>query len=167
MAFLACQGMPTAAGSIRREHAEAFIAAELECTTPSSAATHYRSLQQLFGWLDEEDEIHRSPMAAMRPLKIPDSRPPSFPMKMRGTCRPTVQARTSATGQIWPSSSGLTRQRCLACSSTPHRRYHHGLRPLAPIGQAQWHRRLGIAAGEPCCQRGSCASATVQQASAL
>lgn len=79
MAFLACQGMPTAAGSIRREHAEAFIAAELECTTPSSAATHYRSLQQLFGWLDEEDEIHRSPMAAMRPLKIPDKPAPVLP----------------------------------------------------------------------------------------
>jgi hypothetical protein len=31
--------MPTAAGSIRREHVEAFIAAELQRTKPSSAAT--------------------------------------------------------------------------------------------------------------------------------
>ena len=72
MAFLARQGMPTAARSIRREHVEAFIAAELERTAPSSAATRYRSLQQLFGWLDEEGEIDGSPMAKTRPPKIPD-----------------------------------------------------------------------------------------------
>jgi len=40
--------MPTAVSSIRREHVEAFIAAELEHTAPSSAAIRYRSLQQLF-----------------------------------------------------------------------------------------------------------------------
>jgi integrase len=39
VAFLARQGMPTAARSIHREHVEAFIAAELERTAPSSAAT--------------------------------------------------------------------------------------------------------------------------------
>ena len=49
--------MPTAARSVRREHVEAFIVAELERTAPSSAATRYRSLQQLFRWLDEEGEI--------------------------------------------------------------------------------------------------------------
>ncbi len=64
--------MPTAARSIRREHVEAFIAAELEHTAPSSAATHYRSLRQLFGWLDDEGEIDRSPTPKMRPPKIPE-----------------------------------------------------------------------------------------------
>ena len=54
VAFLARQGMPTAARSIRREHAAAFTAAERERTAPSPAATRDRSLQQLFGWLDEE-----------------------------------------------------------------------------------------------------------------
>ena len=49
--------MPTAVLSIRREHVEAFIVAELERTSPSSAATRYRSLQQLFKWLDDEGEI--------------------------------------------------------------------------------------------------------------
>ena len=53
MALLARQGMPTAVRSIHRDHVEAFIAAELERTAPSSAATRYRSLQQLFGWLDK------------------------------------------------------------------------------------------------------------------
>jgi hypothetical protein len=33
---------------------EAFIAAELERTAPSSAATRYRSLQRLFKWLDDQ-----------------------------------------------------------------------------------------------------------------
>jgi len=71
-AFLAQQGMPTAVRSIHREHVEAFIVAELERTAPASAATRYRSLQQLFGWLDDEGEIDASPMAKMRPPKIPE-----------------------------------------------------------------------------------------------
>jgi site-specific recombinase XerC len=71
-AFLAGKGMPTTVASIRREHVEAFIASELQRTAPSSAATRYRSLQQLFGWLDEEGEITSSPMAKMRPPLIPE-----------------------------------------------------------------------------------------------
>ena len=53
-AFLVRTGMPTTVTSIKREHVEAFIAAELERTSASSAATRYRSLQQFFRWLDEE-----------------------------------------------------------------------------------------------------------------
>jgi hypothetical protein len=64
--------MPTAVANIRREHVEAFIAAELERTAPSSAATRYRSLQQLFKWLDDEGEISGSPMVKMRPPVIPE-----------------------------------------------------------------------------------------------
>ena len=64
--------MPVAAASIRREHVEAFIAAELERTAPSSAATRYRSLQQFFNWLDDEGEISGSPMVKMRPPIIPE-----------------------------------------------------------------------------------------------
>ena len=79
VAFLVRQGMPSAVRSIRREHVEAFIVAELERTLPSSAATRYRSLQQLFGWLDEEGEIDRSPMVKMRPPKIPEKPVPVLP----------------------------------------------------------------------------------------
>lgn len=50
--------------------------AELERTSPSSAATRYRSLQQLFNWLDDEGEIEGSPMAKMRPPKIPEKSVP-------------------------------------------------------------------------------------------
>jgi len=74
--FLADKGMPTAADSIRREHVEAFIVAELERTASSSAATRYRSLQQLFRWLDDEGEIDSSPMAKMRPPIIPEQAVP-------------------------------------------------------------------------------------------
>jgi site-specific recombinase XerC len=78
-AFLADKGMPTGAASIHREHVEAFIVAELERTAPSSAATRYRSLQQLFNWLDEEGEITGSPMAKMHPPKIPEKPVPVLP----------------------------------------------------------------------------------------
>ena len=47
-------------------------AAQLERTAPSSAATRYRSLQQLFKWLDDEGEIDASPMAWTRPPIIPE-----------------------------------------------------------------------------------------------
>jgi len=50
-AFLARQDMPIAIASIRREPVEAFIAAELDHTAPSPAATRYRSLAELFGWV--------------------------------------------------------------------------------------------------------------------
>jgi site-specific recombinase XerD len=77
--FLVGKGMPTTVASIRREHVEAFIASELERTAPSSAATRYRSLQQLFNWLDDEGEITSSPMAKMRPPLIPEKPVPVLP----------------------------------------------------------------------------------------
>jgi GNAT superfamily N-acetyltransferase len=36
----------------------------------------YRSLQQVFRWLVNEDKIHDSPMARMRPPAVPDDPPP-------------------------------------------------------------------------------------------
>jgi integrase len=78
-AFLAGKGMPTAVAAIKREHVEAFIVAELERTSPSSAATRYRSLQQFFRWLDEEGEVSPSPMAKMRKPMIPEQPVPVLP----------------------------------------------------------------------------------------
>lgn len=71
-AYLDAQGMPTAVGSIRREHVEAFLADMLDRLTPATAAKHYRSLQQLFKWLDEDGEIDHSPMAKMSPPQVPE-----------------------------------------------------------------------------------------------
>ena len=109
-AFLADKGMPTVAGNIRREHVEAFIAAELERTSPASAATRYRSLQQLFNWLDEEGEITASPMTKMRPPKIPEQPVPVLPDDDVERLLAAVPARTSATGETARSSG---------CSWTP------------------------------------------------
>ncbi|MDQ4142858.1 MAG: tyrosine-type recombinase/integrase [Actinomycetota bacterium] len=69
--------MPTDVTKIRREHVEAFIEDCLGRYRPTTAATRYRDLQQLFRWLLEEGEISDSPMARMRPPKPDD---PSIPI---------------------------------------------------------------------------------------
>ena len=55
--FSPVKGMLTVVASIRREHVEAFVAAELERTAPSSGTTRYRLPQHLFKWLDDERGI--------------------------------------------------------------------------------------------------------------
>jgi site-specific recombinase XerC len=89
--------MPTAAASIRREHVEAFIAAKLARTAPSSAATRYRLLQQLFKWLDDVGEIDASPMAKMRSRSSLSSRYLSCPMIRSEACSLSGPVGTSAT----------------------------------------------------------------------
>jgi len=64
--------MPSEVDSIRREHVEAFIEDLLANWSPATAAVRYRSLQQLFRWLIDEGEISVSPMARMRPPKVPE-----------------------------------------------------------------------------------------------
>lgn len=70
--FLAQAGMPTNVTAIRREHVEAFIEELLGRHSASTAATRYRALQQLFKFLVDEGEIADSPMARMRPPKLPE-----------------------------------------------------------------------------------------------
>jgi site-specific recombinase XerD len=70
--WLAAQGMPTAVGSVAREHIEAFLADMLDRLSPATAAKHYRSLQQFWKWLEDDGEITRSPMARMSPPAIPE-----------------------------------------------------------------------------------------------
>jgi site-specific recombinase XerD len=108
--FLTVQGMPTVAASIRGEHVEAFIAAELERAAPSSAATRCQSLQQLFKWLADEGEISASPMAKTRPPKIPEKTVPVLADDDAGVCWLTARVRTSAIGATSRSSG---------CSWTP------------------------------------------------
>jgi hypothetical protein len=92
---------------------EAFIAAELERTVASSAATRYSSLQQLFKWLDDEGEISGSPMVKMHPPIIPEQPVPVLSDdRVRGSAccllgqglardRPLVVARQK--GRLTPS----------------------------------------------------------------
>lgn len=73
--FLERQGMPTDLSSIRREHIESFISDILDTGKPATAANRYRSIQQLFKWAVDEGEIRESPMARMRPPKVPEEPP--------------------------------------------------------------------------------------------
>jgi len=71
-AFLVAQGMPTDAAKLTREHVEFFITDQLERFKPATANQRYRSLASFFGFLIEEGEINRSPMANMKPPIVPE-----------------------------------------------------------------------------------------------
>jgi site-specific recombinase XerD len=65
--------MPTAVANLTREHVEAFLEHLLDLgRSPSTVANRYRSLQQLFRWLEDDGEISRSPMHKMRPPRVPE-----------------------------------------------------------------------------------------------
>ncbi len=76
--YLRERGMPTAAGSVAREHVEHYLADLSDRTAPATVAKHYRSLQQLFRWLVEDGEIPRSPFERMRPPAVPEQPVPVF-----------------------------------------------------------------------------------------
>jgi site-specific recombinase XerD len=71
-AYLVSHGMPVAAGSITREHVEHYIADLGDRLAAPTVAKHYRSLQQLFRWLEDDGEITRSPFERMRPPAVPE-----------------------------------------------------------------------------------------------
>jgi site-specific recombinase XerD len=58
--------------SLRRSDIEAFLADQLARHRPTTAAVRFRSLQQLYRWAMEEELIQVSPMAGLRPPKVPD-----------------------------------------------------------------------------------------------
>lgn len=72
VAFLTEKGMPTEATAITREHVETFIEHLLAIRSAATANTRYRSLSRLFGYLVDEGEITDSPMAKMKPPKVPE-----------------------------------------------------------------------------------------------
>jgi len=74
--FLASAGLPQAAPDLVREHIEAFISELLGKWTPATAHNRYRALRSFFGWLVEEGEIPSSPMARMKPPRLPEAPPP-------------------------------------------------------------------------------------------
>jgi site-specific recombinase XerD len=74
--YLVQMGMPTRREAITREHLESFIAHLLAKNSPATAANRYRSLQQYFKWLVEEGEIKESPMARMKPPRVPENPAP-------------------------------------------------------------------------------------------
>jgi site-specific recombinase XerD len=74
--YLRGQGMPLAVAHIKREHAEAFLAALLNERTPATTATVYRGLHLFFAWLAEEGEIKTSPLQHIKQPHIPERPPP-------------------------------------------------------------------------------------------
>ncbi len=74
--YLEAQGMPIRVGAIRREHVEAFVADLLTRRAPATAHNRYRGVQAFFSWALEEGEVRTSPMANMKPPRLPEAPPP-------------------------------------------------------------------------------------------
>jgi site-specific recombinase XerD len=74
--FLAERGMPRHVSAIRREHVEAYVESILARWTAATALNRYQGLRQFWNFLVEDGEITESPMARMRPPKVPEAPPP-------------------------------------------------------------------------------------------
>lgn len=90
-AFLDANGMPADVTAIKREHVETFLVHVLSRHSPSTGANRYRSLRQLFRWLEEDGEIITSPMARMRPPSIDEKLIPVIEaddmLRLLATCK--------------------------------------------------------------------------------
>ncbi|MDO8690116.1 MAG: tyrosine-type recombinase/integrase [Dehalococcoidia bacterium] len=74
--FLAAKGMPGRADLITREHVGEFIGDLLKRCKPATASNRFRALQRYFKWLVDEGEVKESPMAKMKPVKVPEQPAP-------------------------------------------------------------------------------------------
>lgn len=74
-AYPAAQGMPTDVKRIKREHIEGFITHLLERWKPATANNRFRGCQRFFNWLVEEEVLKVSPLARMKPPRIPEQLP--------------------------------------------------------------------------------------------
>ena len=70
------QGMPLEVAGIRREHVEMFITDLLERWKPATANNRFRGVKSFFKWAVSKGEIRESPMAQIKPPRIPEN-PPS------------------------------------------------------------------------------------------
>jgi site-specific recombinase XerD len=75
--YLAAESLPRDVGLIESAHVEGWmVKLQDDGRRPASVANRYRSLQQFFRWLADEEEIPRSPMARMKPPAVPVQPPP-------------------------------------------------------------------------------------------
>ncbi len=75
--YLSAARLPLDVGLIDPEHVEAWLVKlQDDGRRAASVANRYRSLQQFFRWLADEEEIARSPMARMKPPAVPVQPPP-------------------------------------------------------------------------------------------
>jgi site-specific recombinase XerD len=99
-AFLIERGMPSAIEAITREHLEEWLIAMREAgRKPTTVAARYRSVQQFFKWAAEEGLVRQSPMATMRPPKIPESPPPVIRDEQLAALLKVVEADKSFAGR--------------------------------------------------------------------
>jgi site-specific recombinase XerD len=77
--FFVANGMPTDAAKVKREHVETYIEDQIARWKPATANQRYRSLAQFWKYLEEEGEIRTSPMAKMKPPKVPEDLVPVIP----------------------------------------------------------------------------------------
>jgi integrase len=70
---LTATGMPLTAGAIRREHIESWMVARRATVGPATISLQYRALVQFWKWAVDEDEIAASPMAKMKPPRVPET----------------------------------------------------------------------------------------------
>ena len=73
--YVAARGMPLEVGHVKREHVESFIEYLLQHRKPATANNRYRGLQAFFKWCEEEGEIRTTPMARMKPPRVPETPP--------------------------------------------------------------------------------------------
>ena len=66
----------TEAQDVTSEHVSDFITYLLAAWSASTASVRFQALQQFFMWLVDEEEIAVSPMAKLRPPKIPEQLTP-------------------------------------------------------------------------------------------
>jgi len=75
-AFLVRARMPRIVAVLEREHIEAFIADILATLSPATASNRYRALHSFFRWAEDDGEIDASPMARMKPPRVPENPAP-------------------------------------------------------------------------------------------
>jgi site-specific recombinase XerD len=78
--YLTATDGPLNVEDITRQHIEQYLIylRDEKQVKPATAAQRYRSLQQFFKWLAEEEEIEQSPMLRLRPPAIPETPPPTL-----------------------------------------------------------------------------------------
>jgi site-specific recombinase XerD len=69
--FLLGAGLPRVVSALRRDHLESFITNVLATQSPATANNRYRALHSFFKWAEEDGEIETSPMARMKPPRVP------------------------------------------------------------------------------------------------
>jgi site-specific recombinase XerD len=78
-AWLEAGGRPGDSESVSADDLRAFLLAEIERTSATSAQVHYRNLRVYFGWLDREGERQaRNPMARVEKPQAPERAKPFF-----------------------------------------------------------------------------------------